>query len=102
GLRCTQGPTGGQASGMASPRDVSGLLNQAGHITGLEGISTERTIELIPSFTVSETGKHVRTMSRAFAGSLGLADQGKFVNQPIKVDPGLTAKFVMSSAAIVD
>ena len=89
-------------SWMPMSRDASGTLNQAGHITGLEGVSTERTIELIPSLTVSETGKRVRTMSRAFAGTLGVADQGKFVNQPVKADPGLTAKFVVSSAAIID
>ncbi|HYH85418.1 MAG TPA: DUF5916 domain-containing protein [Pyrinomonadaceae bacterium] len=89
-------------SWMPMARDASGTLNQAGHITGLEGISTERTIELIPSFTVSETGKSVRSMSRAFAGSLGIADQGKFVNEPIKIDPGLTAKFSISAAATLD
>jgi hypothetical protein len=89
-------------SWMPLSRDSSGTLNQAGHITGLEDISTERTIELIPSFAVSETGKRVRTMSRAFSGSLGLADNGKFVNEPVKADPGLTAKFVVSSAATID
>src|SRR5205085_1019482 len=64
--------------------------------------SAERTVELIPGFAVSETGKRVRTMSSALASARGVADQGKFVNQPIKIDPGLTAKFVMSSAATVD
>ena len=38
-------------------RDKNSWLAQAGHLTGLEGISTERTLELIPSLTVSETGK---------------------------------------------
>jgi hypothetical protein len=89
-------------SWMPISRDASGTLNQAGHITGLEDISAERTLELIPSFTVSETGKHVRTMSNALANSRGVADQGKFVNQPIAFDPGLTAKLVMSSAATID
>jgi hypothetical protein len=83
-------------------RDASGTLNQAGHITGLEDISTERTIELIPSMTVSETGRRVRTLSSARAAALGVPDPGKFVNEPIKGDPGLTAKFVMSSAATID
>ncbi|HYO99473.1 MAG TPA: carbohydrate binding family 9 domain-containing protein, partial [Pyrinomonadaceae bacterium] len=50
-------------SWMPISRDKSGTLNQAGHITGLEGISTERSLELIPSFTVSETGKRVRTIA---------------------------------------
>ena len=101
-FRITQRLNGEQSSWMPISRDVTGILNQAGHITGLEGLSTERTVELIPSFTVSETGKRVRTMSRAFSGSLGIADQGKFVNQPIEIDPGLTAKLVMSSAATID
>jgi hypothetical protein len=43
-------------------RNQSGFLNQEGHITGLEGISTERTLELIPSLTLSETGKRKRAM----------------------------------------
>jgi hypothetical protein len=89
-------------SWMPISRDASGTLNQAGHITGLEDISAERTLELIPSFTVSETGKSVRTLSRATADSRGVADTGKFVNQPIGFDPGLTAKLVMSSAATID
>jgi hypothetical protein len=89
-------------SWMPISRDASGTLNQAGHVTGLEEISTERTLELIPSFAVSETGKRVRTMSSALADSRGIPDQGKFVNQPIAADPGLTAKLVMSSAATID
>jgi hypothetical protein len=89
-------------SWMPMARDASGTLNQAGHITGLEGISTERTLELIPGFTISETGKSVRTLSRTEATSRGVAEPGKFVNQPITVDPSLTAKFVMSSAATLD
>jgi Domain of unknown function (DUF5916)/Carbohydrate family 9 binding domain-like len=101
-LRITQRLNAEQDSWMPISRDVTGLLNQAGHITGLEGISAERTVELIPSITVGETGRRVRTVSRAFAGSLGIADQGKFVNQPIEVDPGLTAKLVVSSAATID
>ena len=89
-------------SWMPISRDASGTLNQEGHITGLEDISAERTLELIPSFTISETGKSVRTLSSTLATSRGVADQGKFVNQPIDFDPGLTAKLVMSSAATID
>jgi len=83
-------------------RDSSGTLSQAGHITGIEDISTERTVELIPSMTVYETGRRARTMSSAQAVSLGVADAGRFVNEPVRGDPGLTAKFVMSSAATLD
>ena len=46
-------------SWMPISRDASGTLNQAGRITGLEGISTERTLEFIPSLTVSQNGVSV-------------------------------------------
>src|SRR5262249_39046899 len=80
-------------------RDKSGLdagnakeararfLSQAGHITGLEEISTERTLELIPVLTVSETGRRARALppETGPSGLTGLADStngGRFVNQP--------------------
>jgi Domain of unknown function (DUF5916)/Carbohydrate family 9 binding domain-like len=85
-----------QESWMPISRDVNGLLNQEGHITGLEGISTERTLELIPSITVSETGQrlpHYNTFPN---------DPGRMVNQPIKFDLGLTAKFSLSPTSTVN
>src|SRR5688572_3291532 len=83
---------------MPLTRGVSGTLNQAGHITGREGISMERTIELIPSLTLSESGKFVRS----FSPPPGVPDPGRMVNEPIKFDPGLTAKFTPSSALTLD
>ena len=63
-------------------RDKNSWLAQAGHLTGLEGISTERTLELIPSLTVSETGKRkLRSRSTALAGT---PDPGRFVNEPVR------------------
>ena len=50
-------------SWMPLSGDISSQLSQAGHLTGLEGISTERTLEVIPSFTLSETGKRVNAIS---------------------------------------
>jgi hypothetical protein len=103
-FRIVQRLNGEQDSWMPISRDVDGLMNQAGHITGLEGISTERTLELIPSFIVSETGKHVRSLSRAQVRALpaGVYDSGTFVNQPVAFDPSLTAKLVASSALTLD
>ncbi|HEX8145657.1 MAG TPA: DUF5916 domain-containing protein [Pyrinomonadaceae bacterium] len=101
-FRIIQRLNGEQSSWMPISRDVTGLLNQAGHITGLEGISTERTLELIPSFIVSETGRHVRSLSRAQGKLPGVFDRGTFVNQPVLFEPGLTAKFVASSALTLD
>ena len=88
-------------------RDKSGTLNQEAHLTGLEGISTERTLELIPSFTLSETGKRVRTLSNsqldaASRAGLNPSDPGHFVNQPIKPDPGLTAKWGITPTVTLD
>jgi hypothetical protein len=90
-------------SWMPVSRDKSGTLNQAGHIMGLEGVSTERTIELIPSLTVSETGRLVRSIPPAtLRATPGLIDPGRFVNEPVKLDPGLTAKFGISPTMTLD
>src|SRR6476659_7939933 len=59
-------------------RDKSSWLAQAGHLTGLEGLSTERTLELIPSITVSETGK--RKSALPFNALPGTPDAGRFLN----------------------
>ncbi|MDT4898590.1 MAG: hypothetical protein QOH25_3667 [Acidobacteriota bacterium] len=101
-FRIIQRFNGEQDSWMPISRDIDGLLNQAGHITGLEGISTERTLELIPSLTISETGKRVRSFSRAQASALNLIDQGTFVNQPIRPEAGLTAKFGITPTVTLD
>ncbi|HEV2802668.1 MAG TPA: DUF5916 domain-containing protein [Pyrinomonadaceae bacterium] len=90
-------------SWMPLSRDKSGTLNQAGHLTGLEGISTERTLELIPSLTLSETGKRVRTIRPSVLERRpGLLDPGRFVNQPIELDPGISAKFGLTPTVTLD
>lgn len=90
-------------SWMPVSRDKSGFLNQAGRLTGLEGISTERTLELIPSLTLSETGKRVRSMPRAMTlNNPALSDPGRFVNEPLKFDPGLTGKIGLTPTITLD
>jgi hypothetical protein len=90
-------------SWMPVSRDRSSLLNQAGHITGLEGISTERTLELIPSLTLTETGKRVATLSPArLNADPTLLDPGRFVNEPLKFDPGLTVKYGITPTVTLD
>lgn len=49
-------------SWMPDSREIASTLSEAGHITGLEGISTERTLEVIPSITISETGNRVAAL----------------------------------------
>jgi len=77
---------------MPINRDISSWLAQEGHLSGLEGISTERTLELIPSLTVSESGKRKATLTPAQRNA-GMLDPGRFVNEPIKFDLGLTGKY---------
>jgi hypothetical protein len=90
-------------SWMPIRRDVSGLLSQAGHITGLEGISTERTLELIPSLTISETGKRVKSVPLGDVNDLTrVADPTRFVNKPIELDPGLTMKYGITPTITLD
>ncbi len=88
-------------------RDIAGNLIQEGHITGLEGISTERTLELIPSLTVSETGKRVRAFPPQPSSPGGRAiapvvDTGRFVNRPLAADIGLTAKYSLTPTVTLD
>ena len=58
------------------PRGVPGFLNKFGKITGLEDIKAERTLEIIPTFTVKETGTRTSLT--------------KFANPPMKADFGFT------------
>src|SRR5689334_10122410 len=95
-FRIIQRFNGEQDSWMPISRDVNGILNQAGHITGLEGISAERTLELIPSITVSETGKLLLHFD--FIPN----DPGRMVNEPIKFDLGLTAKYTLTPTSTVN
>lgn len=89
-------------SWMPFSRSIDGNMNQAGHLGGLEGISVERTIELIPSLTLSQDGRFVRTYG-VFPGTpAALTDPGRIVNQPLAFDPGLTAKLIPSPAMTID
>ena len=90
-------------SWMPFSRDISGNLNQAGHITGLEGISTERTLDLIPSITLSETGRRVRAFPpQPSPGAARVVDQGRFVNRPVEADIGVTAKYTLTPTVTLD
>jgi len=89
-------------SWMPFNRSIDSNLAQAGHLTGLEGIAVERTIELIPSVTLSQDGKFVHRFG-IFPGSPdAAADPGRIVNQPVHLDAGLTAKFIPSPAVTLD
>lgn len=82
-------------SWMPTNRSISGWLNQAGHITGLEGIETTRQLEINPSLTLSETGRRTRF---TFDGD----PAGRFVNDHLKAEFGTTAKFSLTPTITLD
>ncbi len=82
-------------SWMPTNRSVSGWLTQAGRITGLEGIETTRQLEVIPSLTLSEAGRRTRY---TFDGD----PAGRYVNDGVKSDFGVTAKFSLSPTVTLD
>ncbi|MCA1631278.1 MAG: DUF5916 domain-containing protein [Acidobacteria bacterium] len=87
---------------MPLSRDVSGVLIQAGKITGLEGISTERTLEIIPSLTVSETGRRARSFAPVTVGQPPPALPGRLLNEPVAFDIGVTTKYTLTPTVSLD
>ncbi|MEJ7860567.1 MAG: sugar-binding protein [Pyrinomonadaceae bacterium] len=82
-------------SWMPDDRSRSGWLHKAGRITGLEDISTTRQLEINPSFTVSETGRRTRF-------TFDNNPAGRFVNDGIKGEFGMTAKFSLTPTITLD
>ncbi|MEO7508354.1 MAG: carbohydrate binding family 9 domain-containing protein, partial [Pyrinomonadaceae bacterium] len=82
-------------SWMRNNRSMGSSLAQAGHITGMEGIATTRQLELNPSITVSESG---RRTSFTFNGD----PAGRYVNEGVKGEFGLTAKFSLTPTITLD
>jgi hypothetical protein len=85
-------------SWMPISRDRSGTLNQEGHLTGFEGIAVERSLEIIPTLTLSESGRRVRTLPL----TTSLTDPGRFVNNPLKADPGVSVKLGVTPTVTLD
>ena len=84
---------------MPLSRDVSGKLAQEGHVTGLVGLSSEYTLEIIPSLTVIERGHGIRALS---SSNPAAPESRRFVNAPAKADPGLSIKLTLSSDVTLD
>ncbi|MDT7542245.1 MAG: hypothetical protein QOE33_2149 [Acidobacteriota bacterium] len=90
-------------SWMPISRDIEGMLIQEGAVTGLEGISTARTLDVIPSLTLSETGRRVRaTPPEPSPGGINPADPTRLLNEPIHHDIGLTGKFTLTPTITLD
>ncbi len=78
---------------LPDDRDISGFLIKHGKIAGLDEIKYERTLEIAPSITISETGRRVQANE---------IPTGRFVNQPIKQDIGVTLKYTISPNITLD
>jgi hypothetical protein len=92
-------------------RNVSGFLIKHGKITGLDGIKWERTLEIAPSITVSETGNRKRTVLLSTArrsgydplfNPLGVQDPGRWVNDPPQYDLGVNLKYTITPNITLD
>ena len=80
-------------SWMPDDRSISGFLIKHGKITGFDSIKTEKTLEIIPSVTLSETGKRVPANE---------VPAGRFINEPIKKDIGVTLKYTITPNVTLD
>jgi hypothetical protein len=90
-------------SWMPLSRDNAGLLNQEGHITGLDEIAAERTLEIIPTITLSEEGRRVRALPAGVGTTHpALLDPGRIVNKPIRSDFGVSIKFGLTPNVTLD
>ncbi len=96
---------------LPDDRDVSGFLVKHGKITGLDEIKSERTLEIVPSVTLSETGRRTRTVTTAQLNAngyhpifnpTGIQDPGRFVNEPLKQDIGVTLKYTLTPNVTLD
>lgn len=98
---------------LPDDRNISGFLVKHGKITGLDEIKTERTLEIVPSITVSETGSRKRTIPNSGFNNprgrfdpvfnpFGIQEPGKFTNDPAKQDIGVNIKYTITPNVTLD
>ncbi len=83
-------------------RNVSGFLIKFGKITGLDEIKAERTLEVVPSITVSQTGRRFAVYNLNPAPGTPFLVGDRFINQPIKQDIGVTLKYTITPNITLD
>jgi hypothetical protein len=96
---------------LPDDRDISGMLVKHGKLSGLNEIKYERTLEIVPSITLSETGSRKRTIPISTVDNngfdpiffpVGVRDFGRFVNDPIKPELGVNLKYTLSPNITLD
>ena len=96
---------------LPDDRDISGFLVKHGKLSGLNEIKYERTLEVVPSITIGETGARKRTLPISTVNNngfdqiynpIGLIDAGRFVNDSIKPELGVNLKYTLSPNIALD
>ncbi len=80
-------------SWMPIARDVSSL-RQLGKISGLNDIRSERTLEIVPSVTLSESGERIEDIRQPLGSRL--------LNRPLKQDIGVSVKLQITPNVTLD
>jgi hypothetical protein len=80
-------------SWMPIKRDIP-TLRQSGKITGFEDIKSERTLEIVPSVTLSQSSERVETLVPP--------DFSKMLNRPVKPDFGVSVKYQLTPNVTLD
>ncbi|MDQ3711330.1 MAG: carbohydrate binding family 9 domain-containing protein [Acidobacteriota bacterium] len=92
-------------SWLPDDRNISGFLIKHGKLAGMEGIKVERTLEIAPSITVSESGRRRRTIFQSTVNNLppgASLDPGRFLNEGLKQDIGVNFKLNITPNVTLD
>lgn len=96
---------------LPDDRDISGFLVKHGKLSGLNEIKYERTLEIVPSITLAETGSRKRTLAISAVNNdgfdptfnpIGIRDFGRFVNDSITPEIGVNLKYTLSPNVTLD
>ena len=90
---------------LPDDREISGFLVKHGKLAPMEGIKVERTLEIAPSVTVSESGRRRRTIFQSTVDNLppgSLLDSGGFLNEGINNDIGVNFKLNITPNVTLD
>jgi hypothetical protein len=77
-------------------RGRASFLGQAGSLGGLTRIAPGKSVELIPTVVASQFGRRVDDVTAAGAPARG------FLEEPLSLEPSLTAKLNLSASLVVD
>jgi hypothetical protein len=90
---------------LPDDRNISGFLVKHGKISGLDDVKFERTLEVTPSVTLSQTSHRATvfgsTDPKDPKAAIGIVGQ-RFVNDPIKQDIGVTLKYTITPNITLD